>query len=189
MPSSLKVLDTYLRGLKRLIGLAEEVDALEGDVSEREAGALRRILSHFAPLVPRLARPISIREPWLDDGPEKAFREPGVLLINSFQQDQGPRGHVTHHAYQVVLLAGGRLVELTLEGSWTQGEDREVRDASWHVESRECEPDPEFARKHLRSILSGILDALREALVRGRADRDELKRRLALLEEVDEILS
>lgn len=186
MSQQIKVLDTYLRALKRLSNLRNEIDLLAEGVAEQEADALRHILAQLTPLLPSLVRPISIREPWLSAEHERHYREEGLVLVRSFEQAQGDDGRVSHHARLVLLTAVGRLLELVMEGAWREG--KPPRDTSWRVEGRTVEVDAEFARLHLRGILAGILDALKEALARGRAERAELKRRLELLQEVDTLL-
>jgi hypothetical protein len=188
--TSVKVLDTYLRGLKKLVGLAADIDELEREVASREAVALRDLLAEVQPLLPHLTRPVSIREPWLV-GRETSggtWREKGVVLVQSFQQDRSDEGRISHNGSLLVLTESGRLVELVLEGAWTEQRGGGAIDARWRVDAQERPIEPEFARAHLRPILTGLLDALKEALVRGRADREELRRRLAILDEVDSLL-
>lgn len=186
----LKVLDTFLRGLKRLAGLVEELGALEQEVAGREAEALGEIIAHVKPLLPRLVRPVSVREPWLGPAPDDAEgRAHGLVLAQSFQQDRGANGRITHQGELLLLDPEGRLVELTAHGAWTEtNAGGAVTDASWRVESHERLITPEVARRALRPTITGLLDALRDAIVRGRAERTELKRRLDLLQEVDGVL-
>ena len=191
--SGVKVLDTYLRGLKKLVGLAADIDELEREVASREADALRDLLAEVQPLLPHLVRPVSIREPWLVGRGEPAgvtgvWREKGVVLVQSFQQDRSDDGRISHNGSLLVLTESGRLVELELDGAWTEQRGGGAVDARWRVDAQERSIDPEFAKAHLRPILTGLLDALKEALVRGRADREELRRRLSILDEVDSLL-
>jgi len=185
----LKVFDTYLRALKRVVNLSNEVALLEEGVSVREAEALERILEHMAPLLPTLARPVSVREPWLEVHPEndRAYRHEGLVVRRSFEQIQGNDGFVTHHGKVLILVEGAHLIELTTSGAWREGPP--VTDATWTIEATPVRVSPDFAQDHLRPILSGIMDALREALTRGRSDRDALKRRLGLLGEIDSLLA
>lgn len=188
--SGVKVLDTYLRGLRKLVGLAADIDELEREVASREAVALRELLAEVQPLLPHLVRPVSIREPWLV-GRELSggtWREKGVVLVQSFQQDRGDDGRIVHNGKMLVLAESGRLVELELVGSWTEQRGGGAVDARWRVEAQERPIEPAFAKTNLRPILTGLLDALKEALVRGRADREELRRRLTILDEVDSLL-
>ncbi|MCW8138879.1 MAG: hypothetical protein KIT58_08240, partial [Planctomycetota bacterium] len=99
----------------------------------------------------------------------------------------GPGGRISHRGDMLLLAAEGALVELTVAGAWTEGPP--VSGASWRVESHARQLTPALARRALRPALTGLLEALREAIVRGRADRAELERRLTLLREVDEVLS
>lgn len=188
--SGVKVLDTYLRGLKKLVALTADIDELEREVASREADALRELLAEVQPLLPHLARAVSLREPWLvgrgDAGP--TWREKGIVLVQSFQQDRSDDGRISHTGAMLVLSESGRLVELELVGAWTEQRGGGAVDARWRVDAQERPISPEFAKAHLRPILTGLLDALKEALVRGRADREELRRRLAILDEVDALL-
>lgn len=185
---ALKVLDTFLRGLKRLTGLADELAQLDEEVAGREVEALERILEQVRPLLPRLVRPITIREPWGGAMGEsgEVRREEGLVLSQSFQQDRADDGRITHRGDMLLLDREGNLIELTLSGHWREGPP--VRDAAWRVDSRARPVTPEAGRRLLRPVLTGLLDALREAIVRGRAERKELERRLSLLREVDEVL-
>jgi hypothetical protein len=186
---AVQVLDTYLRALRKLAGLARDVSALEADVAGREADALREILRQVEPLLPVLVRPVSIKEPWLALGAaDVTWREPAVLLVESFQQDQGLKGRVTRTGRLLLLIEGGRLVEVELRGAWTEGPGGAVTDSTWRVDGREREVTPELARTNLRPILSGLLVALKDALVKGRAERASLTLRLELLGEVDQLL-
>ncbi len=184
---ALKVLDTFLRGLKRLSGLADELSQLDEEVAGREAEALERVLAQVRPLLPRLVRPVTIREPWLTtDAAEAPRREEGLVLSQSFQQDRADDGRITHHGDMLLLDGDGHLLELTVSGSWLEGPP--VTGASWSVDSRARPITPELGRRLLRPVLTGLLEALREAIVRGRAERKELEKRLALLQEVDDVL-
>ncbi len=184
--TSTRILDTYLRGIERLAAVAVEVEALEREVAGREAEALRALLDALRPLVPQLARPVSIREPWLGSGVDRPFRERGVPVTQSFQQDREAGGRITHHGEVLLLLEDGRLLELQLHGSWREGPP--VTEATWRVEASERALTPTWARANLRAVLVGLLDCLREALVKGRAERDALRARLDLLEQVDALL-
>ncbi|MDC3379392.1 hypothetical protein OAX78_03825 [Planctomycetota bacterium] len=180
------VLDTYLKGLERLSRLSSNVADLEEEVAGREAHALRQILGLLEPLLPRLEQDISIREPWLGGtASAKHYHVPGLVVSQSFQQlPDGDR--INHEGHVLAILSGGRLAELKLTGAWREGPP--VSDTSWRVETSECDITPEFARKHLSTVLSGVLNALRDAIVKGRDEREQLKKRLALLDEVDQLL-
>ncbi|MBX3465580.1 MAG: hypothetical protein KF878_01610 [Planctomycetes bacterium] len=184
-PAALKVLDTFLRGLQRLSTLADDLASLEEEVAGHEAEALERVLEQVRPLLPRLARPVVVREPWRADDTE-AHRVEGVVLAQNFQQDRAAGGRISHRGDMLLLDAEGALVELTVSGSWTEGPP--VTGATWRVESHARAITPALARRALRPALTGLLEAVREAIVRGRADHSELERRLALLREVDEVL-
>lgn len=189
MSDGVKVLDTFLKGLKKLAAVAGEVDALQDEVAGREADALAALVAEVRPLLPRLVKPVSVREPWHRGGGEgTTWREPAVLLGQSFQQDREDGGRLTHTGSLLLLTGDGRFVELALEGQWTEAGER-VTEARWHVEARERPVDGPFARGHLRTVLTGLLDALREAIVKGRAEREELRRRVELLVEVDAVIS
>ncbi|RMG07277.1 MAG: hypothetical protein D6731_24170 [Planctomycetota bacterium] len=184
--SSGKVLDTYLRALRRIGELAAEVRLLEEDVAAREVAALRKILAQLQPLLPTLAQPISVREPWSEEAEEHHVAEFGLPVVRSFEETRGHDGLLRHEERTLALLRDGRLVEVRAQGSWREGDP--PRDTSWRVLVSSIEVDADFAREHLRAILAGILDLLKEALERGRADRKDLRRRLELLEEVDALL-
>lgn len=188
MSDGVKVLDTFLKGLKKLAALSGEVEALQAEVAGREADALAAILAEVRPLLPRLVRPVVVKEPWLEAGEGTTWREPAVLLAQSFQQDRGDGGKLVHTGSLLLLTADGRLVELELRGQWTEA-GGQVTNARWTVDARDRPIDGPFARAHLRAILTGLLDALREAIVKGRAEREELRRRVELLVEVDAVLT
>lgn len=184
---ALKVLDTFLRGLKRLSGLAGELAQLDEEVAGREADALERVLAQVRPLLPRLVRPVTIREPWhTTDAGEAPRREEGLVLSQSFQQDRADDGRISHRGDMLLLDRDGHLIEVTVSGTWREGPP--ISDAAWRVDSRAQPITPEVGRRLLRPALAGLLEALREAIVRGRAERKELEKRLALLKEVDDVL-
>lgn len=184
---ALKVLDTFLRGLKRLSGLADELAQLDDEVAGREAEALERVLEQVRPLLPRLVKPVLLREPWSGaaDSPD-ARREEGLVLSQSFQQDRADDGRISHRGDMLLLDRDGHLIEVTVSGTWREGPP--ISDAAWRVDSRAQPITPEVGRRLLRPALAGLLEALREAIVRGRAERKELEKRLALLKEVDDVL-
>src|SRR5258706_12229081 len=105
---AIKVLDTYLRGLRKLVGLSEDVASLEAAVAAREADALGEILLQVRPLLPALARTVSVKEPWLPpSAPDTTWPEPAAVLVESFQQDQGVHGRVPRHGRRPLLTAEG----------------------------------------------------------------------------------
>src|SRR5581483_5840184 len=96
-----KVFDTYLRALEKLAALTPEVAELEAEVAEREVELLEKILQLMEPVVERLAKPIVLHEPWLDDAqaagtPGRALREPGLVLQRSFKQAREENGAYVH---------------------------------------------------------------------------------------------
>lgn len=182
-----RVIETFLRALEKLSGLAPQVEALEEQVAAREAAVLGRILALMQPVFPRLAQPIVLVEPWHEDKRKGApLREPGILLTRSFQ---GSRDEATgdnlHVQHGLVLLDRGRLLEFDATARWTNGAGK---DASWSVQAVEVPITTEFASKHLRAILAGVLDALREALAREHEEKRDLKERLARLAEAERAL-
>jgi hypothetical protein len=186
-PPAIKTLDTFLRGLKRLAGLSEELAGLEEEVAGQEAAALEKVLEQVRPLLPRLTRQVTLREPWRAEGESgDVHRQEGVVLSQSFQQDRAPMGRISHRGDLLMLDPDGRVLEVTVSGAWTEGPP--VTGASWRVDSRERPVTAEVARRLLRPVLTGLLEALRDAIVRGRAERGDLQKRLALLQEVDEVL-
>lgn len=186
MSDGVKVLDTFLKGLKKLAALAGEVEALQAEVAGREADALAAIVAEVRPLLPKLVRPVAVKEPWQAAG--ETWREPAVLLGQSFQQDRADGGRLTHSGELLLLTADGRFVELALRGQWTEA-GAGVTNARWTVDARERPIDGPFARANLRAVLTGLLDALREAIVEQRAEREELRRRVELLVEVDALIN
>jgi hypothetical protein len=185
-PEPLRILDTYVRALEKLSRLAPEVTALESEVAAREAVVLRRILGLLDPVFPRLAGPLVIREPWLDGrGEGVRLREPGAFLVRNFQGSRDANGRNVHVTKGLVLLSRGRLLEVDATARWS---DATGADASWHVQTTEVEPTPEFAAANLRATLAGVLDVLREALVRAHEGKRELRERLERLAEAERAL-
>lgn len=184
-----RVFDTYLRALEKLAAIAPEVQALEEEVADREVELLGRILALMTPVVDRLAKPVVLHEPWLDEsettGPGRPLREPGLVLLRSFKQERDESGASVHKSQGLVLARGGRLLEFEETARWTEPHHQQ---AVWRVESWPVEVTPAFARSRLPSILAAILDALRESLATEVDNKRELKERLLRLAEAERAL-
>lgn len=182
-----KVIDTYLRAIDKLSRLVPEVAALEEEVAHREAVVLEKILALLVPVLPRLVGPIALREPWLD-GKEKGngriLREKGVIVEQTFEHRESA-GLQLHHSLRIVLNERGRLVAVDETAQWTEPSRADVR---WNVEAAEVAITPEFAAEHLRGVLAGILDVLRDRLAKDLEDKRDLKDRLVRLEEAERAL-
>jgi hypothetical protein len=184
----LRVFETYLRALEKLSSLTPDVEALEEEVAGREVEVLKKVLALMAPVVERIARPVVLREPWIDDSVAHeghALREPGIVLSRSFKQEREKTGSHLHRSQGLVLVARGRLIEFEETARWTEPERR---DATWRVEASEVDVTPEFARERLAPILAAVLDALREALATEVENKRELKERLLRIAEAEKAL-
>ncbi len=191
-----RILDTFLRALETLAQLAPEVTALDEELAGREEEVLRRVLELVRPILPRLARPIILKEPGLDGATaaggspgERRWRDDGIVVTKKFQQDRDVQDRSQRYsASAVVLVAPGKLVEIEETARWSERETHH-RDAVWRIESREVEPSPHFARENLKRVLASLLDALTETIKREHGRRKDLLSRLTLVEEAHKALS
>jgi hypothetical protein len=186
--AKLRVVDTFLRAMEKLTHLAPEVQALEEEVAGREAVVLDKIMTLMGPIFDRIAKPIILREPWADPQKstgQKALREPGIILVEDFQHSRESDGSHLHTSTRTLLVARRRLVEVVEVARW---KDENEGSRVWKVETAEVGVTPDFARVNLRTILTAILDALRDALAHDIRDKRELKERLNRLEEAERAL-
>jgi hypothetical protein len=183
----LKVVDTYLRAIHKLSSLAPEVAALEDEVKGREAEVFSQLIALLKPILPKIVRPVTLKEPWLvgvGKGTPKTLRDKGAVVENTFEHQESQGTHF-HHATLLVVNERGRLVSVEEHAQWTEPG---LKDCRWNVETSEIDITPDFAAEHLRGVLSGILDVLRDRLSSDLAEKRELKARLERLEEAERAL-
>lgn len=183
-----KIVDTYIRALQKLGSLIPEVAALEDEVRNREAEVLGKLIALLLPVLPRLVGPVLLHEPWLDRkelGVPKTLREPGIVVERTFSQHREGEGTHFHHAQLLVVNERGRLLSVEETAQWTEPARTDTR---WNVETSEVEVDPEFAAEHIRGVLAGILEVLRDRLASNIDDKRDLQGRLERLEDAERAL-
>jgi hypothetical protein len=183
-----KIVDTYIRALQKLGSLIPEVAALEDEVRNREAEVLGKLLALLVPVLPRLVGPVLLHEPWLDrkeQGVPKTLRELGIVVERTFSQHREGEGTHFHHAQLLVVNERGKLMSVEETAQWTEPARTDTR---WNVETSEVEVTPTFAAEHIRGVLAGILEVLRDRLSHDIQDKRDLQDRLERLEDAERAL-
>jgi hypothetical protein len=183
-----KIVDTYIRAIEKLAALTPQIDALEAEVRDREVAVLEKILELLRPVLPRLVGPIVLKEPWADGSARsspKSLKERGVVVARTFADHRESTGAQIHRSNLVVVNEHGKLLTVDETARWTEPARTDV---FWNIETQEIRLTPEFAAEHLREVLAGLLDALRERLSRDLEDKRDLKDRIARLEEAEKAL-
>lgn len=185
------VVDRFVKALRAAADLGREVEGVEEALARYEGRALKRVLVELRPIMPYIDRPIRMAEPtFTGDVPAEGayYREPGIVLVNTFESTVGEPMRLTRLGYSGYLLIytrAGKLVRITRRGvASADGSER-----YWSSDAEEVPLTAELARRHLEQCLQGIVRALERGADQARSHRDEIKARLSKLRKIVRLLA
>ncbi len=87
---------------------------------------------------------------------------------------------------QLILTNSGTFLELTRQGEWSrwQGEG-----SHWGTTERELTSEEAVVSYSLKEIISGLVEAFKEAIKNNEKKQQELSKRLVALNEVEKVLA
>lgn len=183
--------DKFIAKLEEVAILGEEVSKLKTNTSKQEAEALALIIEKVKQVMRYIDYSIPVnayRSGYqFDDWKYDYLDEYGVILVNNFKKEctyKNLRGEYT--GSQLVLTRSGKLIHLTRTGEWSRFQDEE---SEWTARTIEMTAEDAVREYDFADIVSGLVDVFTEAISDAKKEREALKERLTLLEQVKEMLA